>query len=365
MSRHHGSDSAIHLYDIPEFPGYDCLTAKPETEGDTPSGSESVDRRRFDEYGSTEEDYIELETKVRPSAEGKPSEEAFGEREFFEEGPDEERFIDRRSLEHVIPSKHPRATAPIFPPRERIGTEKVSPTRLNNSAQRSNSGIQNSRLKSIIRDPVRRKARAQALKRLETCSRRLVHGAHDEPQRVRELDELCRLLEPETEKTADQLFKEYTRKARKRQGQQRNLVAPGFVTGLDSQEVDASVVQGSSTKAEPSSLVHSSTRNKNKQRARKTGTTPIESSASILKPQILQAPGQEPQLFEAEQQRLVLIQNAEEAIECLSERVKGGKVVDRSQILAAERKVKALAEFVGRNPKLLFIELTPFLDKRS
>jgi hypothetical protein len=212
---------------------------------------------------------------------------------------------------------------------------------------------------------VQRKARAQALKRLESCSRRLVYGAHDEPQRVRELDELCQLLELKTERTAYQLLQEFTRKARKRQGQQRSLVAPGSVTGIESQGVGARLIQRSSTKAEPPGLVQSSTRKKNKQRTRKIDKAPIESSTGILKPEILQAPVQEPQPFEAEQRRLVLIQNAEEVIERLSETVKGGKTVDRTQILAAEKQVKALAEFVGRNPKLLFIELTPFLDKRS
>lgn len=61
----------------------------------------------------------------------------------------------------------------------------------------------------------------------------------------------------------------------------------------------------------------------------------------------------------------MLIQNAGEVRERQSERVKGWKAIDRTQILAAETQVKVLAEFVGRYLKVLFVELARFLDKRA
>lgn len=97
-----------------------------------------------------------------------------------------------------------------------MGTTKVSSTTLNDYKKKIKACVQDVRLRSVVGDPARRKERARALKRLESCSRRLACGAHDEIQRVRELYELCQLLESKTKKTAYQLLQELTRKARKR-----------------------------------------------------------------------------------------------------------------------------------------------------
>jgi hypothetical protein len=109
----------------------------------------------------------------------------------------------------------------------------------------------------------------------------------------------------------------------------------------------------------------SSKRTSNRKEDKADRVSEVASDSPSGKADGLQNPQQDPEPPNPARDRAKAIRRAEKAILRLKGVVESGKRVDLTQRIAAETRVKPLAQVLGRDPKLLFIELTPFLDKSS
>ena len=245
------------------------------------------------------------------------------------------------------------------------GPTRKASERLHRPRSGVSGNLHNERVQAIVANPRRRRERAEARNRLQDAAIRVRLGTSHEIDDLAVLARLAGTVAPKTEKTAGELFLEYKRLAKKRARirsdenyeSRQNYQGPSNLEYSLPRQREQDPVQ---VKQDPEAL-----------QLRKQGPDPSQQrkqdfEISQRRNQTPEGPQQEektPEPSEPLEYRKALIQKAEIAIQRLKDVVKSGKVPQQQERVAAEKEVRPLAELVGRDPQLLFIELTPFLDK--
>jgi hypothetical protein len=214
--------SDINLYDIPEFPGYDQLQVGPEGKADVNASVEDAEHSASKTKAESDDDVLFILSRPAQGALRPDIPMLTNTAHYVQASPINVTPFSQLRWHPDAPLETLRPLPQTFATLNR-STENVREETKAHQRQRL--------LRGIIANPNHRKERANAIGQLEREAAKIDFESKEAPFQISELQKLTQRVASKTEATAGELFAQYIRLARKRQGK---FVAKGQREGSGS-----------------------------------------------------------------------------------------------------------------------------------